>query len=94
VKTQKTFMPITKSAKKALRGSAKKAVFNVRRRKNMNDVVKQVKKLIASKKKDEAAKLLPKAFQAIDKAAKGNTIKKNSASRKKSRMAQAIKKIA
>ncbi|KKT08311.1 MAG: 30S ribosomal protein S20, partial [Candidatus Nomurabacteria bacterium GW2011_GWB1_43_20] len=38
--------------------------------------------------------LLSKAYKAIDKAAKGNTIKKNAASRKKSRLAKAIKKIA
>jgi small subunit ribosomal protein S20 len=87
-------MPITKSAKKALRSSARKAVFNARRKKNVNDAVKQVTKLIAAKKKDEALKLLPKAYQAIDKAAKGKTLNKNTASRKKSRIAQAIKKLA
>lgn len=90
----KKYMPITKSAKKALRAGEKKAVFNLRRKKKMNDVVKEVKKLIVSKKKNDAVKLLSQAFKAIDKAAKGNTIKKNAASRKKSRLAQAIKKIA
>ena len=87
-------MPITTSAKKALRNSAKKAVFNLRRKKKVNDVLKEVKKLIVLKKKDEAAKLLPQAFQALDKAAKGKTLLKNTVSRKKSRLAQAIKKLA
>ncbi len=86
-------MPITTSAKKALRSSARKAVFNARRKKNVVDTVKEVKKLIASKDKKGALKLLPAAYKAIDKAAKGKTIYKNTASRKKSRLAQSIKKL-
>ena len=40
----------------------------------------------------EANALLPKAFQALDKAAKGNTIKDGAASRKKSRLNKLVKK--
>ena len=82
-------MPITKSAKKALRQSEVKRVYNLRRKKKMDDAV--IKKLIAGKKVAEAKKLLPKAYQAIDKAAKGNTIKKNKASRSKSQVSAMIK---
>ena len=84
-------MPITKSAKKALRQSEVKRVYNLRRKKKMDDAVKEIKKLIAGKKVTEAKKLLPKAYQAIDKAAKGNTIKKNKASRSKSQVSAMIK---
>jgi small subunit ribosomal protein S20 len=86
-------MPIIKSAKKALRGSKRKHVFNLRRKKDLNETVKEVKKLTAGKNKKDAEKLLPKMYQVIDKAAKRGIIKKNTAARKKSRLARMIKKI-
>lgn len=85
-------MPIIKSAKKALRGSARKRVFNIRRQKNVDITVKEVKKLIAGKKGAEAKKALSLAYQALDKAAKAGTIKKGAADRKKSRLSALIKK--
>jgi small subunit ribosomal protein S20 len=85
-------MPITKSAKKALRGSEKKKVFNLRRKKKVEDAVKTVKKLVKEGKTKEANALLPKAYQALDKAAKGNTIKDGAAARKKSRLNALVKK--
>ncbi len=87
-------MPITSSAKKALRSGEKKKVFNLRRKKNVEDTVKAVKKLVKEGKAKEANALLPKAFQALDKAARGSTIKDGAASRKKSRLNKLIKKIA
>lgn len=86
-------MPIIKSAKRNIRGSARKAVYNTRRSKAMKEVVKEVRTLIAGKDKKAAEALLSKAYKAIDKAAKGNTIKKNTADRKKSRLAKAIGKV-
>ena len=86
-------MAITKSAKKAHRASLKKRVFNVRRASALYDATKAVKKAIEGKKAVEAAKLLPAAFKAIDKAAKRNVISKNTASRKKARLAAAIARI-
>lgn len=86
-------MPIIKSAKKALRGSKRKQVYNLRRTKAMKDTVKEVKKLITGKNKAEAEKLLPKVYQTIDKAAKRGVIKKNTAARKKSRIVKMIKKV-
>ena len=85
-------MPITKSAKKALKGSEKKKVFNLRRKKKVEDAVKSVKRLVKEGKNKEANEMLPKAFSALDKAAKGNTIKANTASRKKSRLNAMVKK--
>ncbi len=87
-------MPITTSAKKALRGSARKRVFNIRRKTAMLDAVKDIKKLVAGKSRAEATKLLPSVYQAIDKAAKKGVIKANTAARKKSRISAMIKKIA
>ena len=80
-------MAITSSAKKAHRASLKKHAFNVRR-----------KKVLSSKTKDARKDLTPtslaEAYQAIDKAAKRGIIKKNTASRKKSRLAKALAKVA
>ena len=84
-------MPITSSAKKALRASSKKRVFNIRRTKAVDDVVKQIKKLVVAGNKADAKKLLGSAYKALDKAAKANTLKKNTASRKKSRLAKMVK---
>ena len=84
-------MPITSSAKKALRQSKRKKVFNERRKRLYRDVVKEFKKAIAEKAFDTAKALLPKVYKALDKAAKGNTIAKNKASRVKSRLSKSLK---
>lgn len=87
-------MAITKSAKRAIRGSEKKKVYNDRRKKTMKEVVKDVRTLVGAKDKTTAQAALSKAYKALDKAAKTNLIKKNTASRKKSRLAKMIKKMA
>lgn len=85
-------MPITQSAKKALRGSEKKRIFNLRRTRNVKSVIKDIQKALTGGKVAEAKEMLPKAYKALDKAAKMKTIKKNNASRNKSRLSAAIKK--
>ena len=80
-------MPITKSAKKAIRVSARKKAVNDQRKRAMKEIIKKIEKLAKTDKK-EAAKLLTAAYQAIDKAAKIGVIKKNNAARKKSRLAR------
>jgi small subunit ribosomal protein S20 len=85
-------MPITKGAQKALRASERKRVFNVRRKGDMKDVTKAVQKAVASGDTKTAKELLPKAYKAIDKAAKRGVIKDNTAARKKSRLSAAIKR--
>ena len=85
-------MPITKGAQKAHRASLRKRVFNVRRTRTMNEVVKKLRGLIADGKSAEAEKMMPEAAKAIDKAAKRGVIKENTAARKKSRLVAAIKK--
>lgn len=85
-------MPITSSAKKALRSSKKKRVFNLKRKNEMQSVVKEYKKLLAAKNTGEANKLAPKLQQAIDKATKRGIIKKNTSARKKSRLLKKLSK--
>ncbi len=84
-------MPNIDSAKKAMRVSGRKRVMNDARRKTMREVVKKVRTLAVTAK-DTAAKDLHLAYQAIDKAMKRGVIKKNTAARKKSRLAKLFKK--
>jgi len=86
-------MPITKSAKKALRQNQRRRLFNLRRKRKMRLLIKRIRGLIKQGEKEEALKLLPETYQAIDKAAKRGVIKKNTAARKKSRLMKAIHQI-
>ena len=83
-------MPITQSAKKAIRGSLRKKAFNDRRKRAMKEVVKKIEK-VAKTSNVEAAKMMSTAFSVIDKAAKKGVIKKNNASRKKARLSRLVK---
>jgi small subunit ribosomal protein S20 len=59
----------------------------------MNSVIKEYKKLVSAKKTADAQKLIPKLQKAIDKAEKRGLIKKNTASRKKSRLIKITMKV-
>jgi small subunit ribosomal protein S20 len=85
-------MAITKAAKKALRQSQRRRVINIKRRTNLKILLKEVKLLISQKKIEEAKKLLPKVYKVLDKSAKIGLIKKNTASRRKSRISKLINK--
>lgn len=86
-------MAITSSAKKAARSSARKHVFNARRKNALTDTTKAFMKAVAAKDISGAEKLVPAAYAAIDKAAKRGVIKSNTANRKKARIAAAIKTV-
>lgn len=85
-------MPITSSAKKALRASKRKHAFNLARKTAM----KKATKVAISAVKEPANVSIEKlslAYKAIDKAMKRGVIKKNTASRKKSRLAKKVNKL-
>jgi len=84
-------MPITKSAKKALRQSKRRQARNIKRKKAFRLLVKEFRKALAAKEFDKAKELLPKVYKALDKAAKTGVIKKSKASRLKSRLAKLLK---
>lgn len=84
-------MPITKSARKALRIADRKRAVNDRTKKALKEGAKKIEKLATSKKFDDAKKSLAAAYSAIDKAAKKGVIKKNTASRKKARLSRLAK---
>ncbi|MDB4984478.1 MAG: ribosomal protein small subunit ribosomal protein [Patescibacteria group bacterium] len=85
------YMPNLQNAKKALRVSDRKKVLNDKRRRTMKETVKAAKAVVVKDAK-AVGKELALAYQAIDKAAKRGIIKPNAASRKKSRLAKAVKK--
>ena len=84
-------MPITTSAKKALRVAALRKAVNDRRTKILKEEIKKVEKLVHEKKIVEAKKAVPAAYSAIDKATKTGIIKPNTASRKKARLSRITK---
>lgn len=86
-------MPNTKSAAKAMRQAIRRKARNINTKDKFKAAVKEVKTLISAGKKSEAMEAMKKAMSALDKAAKKKVIKKNSASRKKSRLALAIAKL-
>src|SRR3989338_2278684 len=87
-------MPITQSAKKALRQSKKRNLENLTFKRKFKSTVKELRKEVAAKSLDKAKNLLPTVYQAVDKAAKKGVIKKNTASRYKSRLSHLLNKSA
>jgi small subunit ribosomal protein S20 len=85
-------MAITKSAKKALRQSIRRKARNLVYREKIKSLLKEARNLVSQKKVEEAKSLIAKIYQALDKAAKKGVIKKNTASRKKSRILNLINK--
>lgn len=86
-------MPITKSAKKALRQSLRRRERNLKRKEAIKSLVKKIKKLAAEGKTEEAKALIPQAYKSIDKASK-SYLHKRAAARKKSRLLGYISKYA
>ncbi len=83
-------MPVIKAAKKSLRQNKRRRERNLDYKKKLKDLTKKVQSLVKSNKKEEARSLLSQLYKAIDKAAKKGVIKKNTASRKKSRLTKMV----
>lgn len=93
IKTNGLFMANTKSAQKAHHQSLRKKSHNLMYKNSIRSILRDIKKFAFNKKVDEAKKLIPKFYKMLDKAAKEKVIKKNTASRKKSRVTKMIAKI-
>jgi small subunit ribosomal protein S20 len=87
-------MAITKSAKKALRSSARKAAHNMMHKDRVKNITKKVKKLAAEGSIKEAQALISEAQKLIDKAVKVNFLAKNAGARAKSRLTIFVNKAA
>jgi small subunit ribosomal protein S20 len=85
-------MPLTESAKKAFRQSNKRRKQSQLAKNKIKKLEKTIESLLAQKKVAEAKNLLPQISRALDKAAKIGVIKKNKASRKRSRASRLVKR--
>ncbi|RKM60856.1 MULTISPECIES: 30S ribosomal protein S20 [unclassified Butyrivibrio] len=83
-----------KSAKKRVLVNQKKADRNQMIKSAVKTEIKKVRAAIEAGNKDDAAKALLSATAAIDKAESKGIFKKNTASRKVSRLALAVNKMA
>lgn len=86
-------MPIKKSAWKELRKSRKKHQRNIAVKSELKTLAKKIEGLLASGKKQEAETLYRMLSSKFDKAASRKIIHKNTASRKKARLAKRLKKL-
>lgn len=84
-------MPQTKSAKKELRKNLKRRIRNLKRKRQIKNVIKLFLKALNEKNKEEAEKYLSLAYKYIDKASK-TFMHKNKASRLKSKLAEKFNK--
>ena len=82
-----------KSAKKRVLVSEKKALQNQMIKSAVKTEIKKVRAAVEAGNKEEAAKALLAATSAIDKAESKGVFKKNTASRKVSRLAVAVNKL-
>ena len=86
-------MPITSSAKKAIRAGKHKRVFNLRHKNQFDKDLKAFRSAVSAKDKSAANKLIVSVYRSLDKSAKTGFIKANAAARLKSRAMAALKKL-
>ncbi len=79
-------MPVTVTAKRALRGSARKAIVN-------SLIISRLEIAMREAKKSKTAKAVINAISLTDRAAKKKVIKKNKAARIKSSLSKLSKPI-
>jgi len=77
---------ITKSAQNAFRQNVKRRAHNAKQKMALKKIIKEYKKLVAGKEAAKAKEKLVAVYKVLDKAAKTNLLKKNTASRLKSRL--------
>jgi ribosomal protein S20 len=84
-------MAITKTAKREIAKNRNKKRANAPKRDNWHSLQKKYTKLVAAGKYEEAHKLLPNVYQALDKLAKSHIIHSNKAARLKAKNARVLK---
>lgn len=83
-------MPNIKASVKSIKQDAKRRARNILAKTNIKKAQKKVLEAIANNNAAEAKSLLALADKAIDKAAANNTIHRNAAARKKSKLAKKV----
>ena len=83
-------MPNIKASVKSIKQDQKRRARNILAKTNIKKAQKKVLEAIANNNATEAKNLLALADKAIDKAAANNTIHRNAAARKKSKLAKKV----
>lgn len=86
-------MPNIKASVKSIKQDAKRRARNILAKTNIKKAQKKVLEAIANNDAAEAKNLLSLADKAIDKAAANNTIHRNAAARKKSKLAKKVNSL-
>ncbi len=86
-------MPNTKTAKKAMRQSARRTEINKARKSRIRTFIRKVEKAIASGDAEAASQALRAAQPEIMRGARRNILHKNTAARKISRLSKRIKAL-
>jgi len=86
-------MPIKKAAHKALRQSKKRSGRNTKIKTDIEALTRKVRLSVAAKDSIKAADWLKQVIKKIDKATQKGVLKKNTAGRKKSRLAAAVNSL-
>lgn len=86
-------MPHRRTAVKSLRKDKKRRHRNLKIKRDLKKAIKKLRACLTAKNVPEAKTLLSEVFSKLDKAAKKGIIKKNNASRKKSRLSRLLLKI-
>lgn len=81
------------ASKKNIRKINRQTVVNDRLKRRYRDAIKSVKVALSANDLKVAGDLLPKAYQLLDKAAKGGVIRKQTASRLKSRVTKHLNRL-
>jgi small subunit ribosomal protein S20 len=87
-------MANTVSALKRVRITERRTAVNQMRKTRLRHAIRSLRRLMDKKDAAGALKAMPETFSIIDRAAKWGIIKKNTASRYKSRVHLRLKKIA
>ncbi len=86
-------MPVKKAAIKDLRQNKKRRARNLQVTNQIKKLVKEARAHLTKGNKEKAAEAVKKAVKALDKAVQNKKMKKNTASRTKSRLMKALNKV-
>lgn len=87
-------IPNKASAIKRVRQNDKRRLRNLRRKKQIRELAKQLKDHLTAGQREQAKSLLPELMKAVDKAAQNHTIHPNKAARIKARFAKKVAGVA
>ena len=87
-------MANTISALKRVRQTERRTEVNRKNKTRLRHTIRDIRRALTSKDAKAAAAMLPKAFSIIDRSAKSGIIKKNTASRYKSKLTLRVRALA